>query len=129
MKQLLEIIFWIGLAVIFYVYIGYGLLLLVYTSFIKRKKSFSDYFPAVTLIVAAYNEEDFIEEKIKNSFQLDYSPDLLQFIFITDGSTDQTQEIVKKHPQIQLVHHPERRGKVSALNKAMLLVKTPVVVF
>ena len=130
MKQLLEIIFWMGLAVIFYAYIGYGLFLLIYTSFTKRKKYYSENnFPAVTLIVAAYNEEDFIEEKIKNSLQLDYPTHLLQFIFITDGSTDQTPAIVKNYPQITLMHQPERRGKVAALNRAMEFVKTPFVVF
>lgn len=85
--------------------------------------------PALTLIVAAYNEKEFIEAKIQNTLSLDYPADKLAIIFITDGSDDGTDWIVKKYPQIKCMHLAERRGKSAALNRAMETVTTPVAVF
>jgi cellulose synthase/poly-beta-1,6-N-acetylglucosamine synthase-like glycosyltransferase len=83
----------------------------------------------VTFMVAAYNEADFIRKKIENSLQLDYPGTSLQFIFITDGSTDDTNEIIRSYPQITLLYEPERRGKTAAINRAMAYVTTPFVIF
>ncbi len=83
----------------------------------------------VTLIVAAYNEEDIIEEKIKNCLSLSYPADLITFIFVTDGSDDDTASILKKYPRIIHLHQNERRGKLAAMNRAMQSVKTDIVIF
>ena len=87
------------------------------------------YEPEITLIVSAYNEEGFIEEKISNTFQLNYPKQKLKILFITDGSSDSTPDIIKKFPEIQLLHEPQRRGKVAAMNRAMKFVTTPYVIF
>src|SRR5574337_1961471 len=94
-----KIIFFLGVAVIFYSYVGYGLLLWTVVKvrdWIKRDRGsiIEDFLPPVTLVVAAYNEEDFITQKIENTLSLDYPSDCLQLIFITDGSTDNTPSIV-----------------------------------
>jgi cellulose synthase/poly-beta-1,6-N-acetylglucosamine synthase-like glycosyltransferase len=83
----------------------------------------------VTLIVAAYNEERIIAKKIQNTFQLDYPEELLDVIFITDGSTDGTATIVAQYPKIIHLHEPERKGKLAAMNRAMQHVKTDSVIF
>jgi cellulose synthase/poly-beta-1,6-N-acetylglucosamine synthase-like glycosyltransferase len=126
----MEAVFWIAVFILFYTYIGYGLLLLVITG-IKGKKSVIDtaYFPPVTLVVPAYNEADCIEKKIQNTLSLQYPDGLLSFLFITDGSKDDTAEIVRRYPQINLLHQPERNGKTAAINKAMQHILTPYVVF
>ncbi|MCX2473220.1 glycosyltransferase family 2 protein [Pedobacter sp. MC2016-05] len=85
--------------------------------------------PSCTLIVAAYNEEGFIEEKIKDTLKLSYPPDKLKLIFVTDGSTDRTPFIVSQSPQITLLHSAERNGKIAAVHRAMEHVKSSVVVF
>ena len=77
----------------------------------------------------AYNEEAVISEKIRNSLQLDYPAGQLHFVFITDGSTDGTSKIVSQYPQIRLLHQAARGGKSAAINRAMLEVRTPMVVF
>ncbi len=87
------------------------------------------YEPEVTLVVAAYNEADFIEKKIENSLSLDYPRGKLHWIFITDGSNDKTPELIRRHSGIQLLHLPERKGKVAAMNRAIKFVKTPYVIF
>ena len=92
----MQALFWISLFLFFYTYIGYGLLLLLYNAIRKKKKPVDDVLlPEVTLVVPAYNEEAVIEEKIRNSLLLAYPAHQLHFIFITDGSTDRTYEIIK----------------------------------
>ena len=88
-----------------------------------------DNLPTLTIVVAAYNEQDFIEQKIKNTLALDYPADKIQYIFVTDGSSDDTPNIVNKYPQIKLLHSPERRGKIAAMHRTMHEISTEIVVF
>jgi len=133
-------VFWICVGIIFYSYFGYGILLLIITRFKHliinllnsrkvEKTSKEDACPEVTLLVAAYNEEDIIEAKIENTLLLSYPPDKLNILFITDGSDDKTSEIIRRYPQIQILHQPARKGKTAALNRAMSYVTTPITIF
>lgn len=88
-----------------------------------------DEWPEITMLVAAYNEKDYIREKIQNSLHLDYPQDKLKFIFITDGSSDETPEIISAFSEIQLLHQPAREGKIAAVHRAMEYVKTDYVVY
>ncbi|HET7001826.1 MAG TPA: glycosyltransferase family 2 protein, partial [Puia sp.] len=89
----------------------------------------TDFEPDVTLVVAAYNEADCIERKLKNSLDLDYPAGKLRWIFITDGSTDDTADIIHRYSGVVLLHQNERKGKVAAINRAMKYVETPYVIF
>ncbi len=132
----LEIIFWILAFIVFYTYVGYGIVLFV---LVKLKRLFkknaavkipvTENLPEVSLIVAAYNEEDYIKSKIHNSLSLDYPKNKLHIIFVTDGSTDHTPEIVRQYPEITLLHENKRGGKIGAINRAMQYVTTPIVIF
>ncbi len=132
----LKILFWISLFIVFYSYFGYAILLYL---LVQLKKVFSsskaktvllqEFEPEVTLIVSAYNEQDFIEKKIRNTLALDYPTQKLKIIFITDGSSDNTPQIIAKFKEIQLLHQAERRGKLAAMNRAIQFVQTPVVIF
>jgi len=127
---LLKIIFFLGILITVYSYIGYGVILWILQKIKKRPSSQPTAFQLpVTLIVAAYNEEDFIEEKIKNTLALTYPENLLKVIFITDGSTDSTANIISKYPRLQALHSEGRKGKVAAMHRAMAFVQTPVVIF
>jgi len=86
-------------------------------------------FPGCTLVIAAYNEESIISEKIQNTLSLNYPEGKLEILFITDGSTDKTPETVKQYPDIKLMHQPERKGKVAALHRAVEQVKTEIIIF
>ncbi|HEY2348723.1 MAG TPA: glycosyltransferase, partial [Puia sp.] len=132
---MIKFLFFFSFLIILYSYIGYGLL--VYF-IIKLKRLFNrkeihkketDFEPEVTLVVAAYNEADCIEQKLINSLDLDYPAGRLRWIFITDGSTDSTPEIIRSHPEVLLLHQAERKGKVAAINRAMKFVETPYVIF
>jgi biofilm PGA synthesis N-glycosyltransferase PgaC len=126
--------FWISLFIIFYAFIGYGLLLFV---LIKIKRAIvgkpvlpeAINLPTCTLIVAAYNEEAFIEQKIQNTLELIYPDNKLKFIFVTDGSTDATADIVSKYPQIKHLHSDARLGKMAAVHRAKDAVDTDIIVF
>ncbi|WP_374949287.1 glycosyltransferase family 2 protein [Mucilaginibacter sp.] len=132
----MKIIFWISLFVAFYTFVGYGILLYI---IIKIKRSFrgkpvlpvvtDDELPTCTLVVAAYNEQDYMVNKIANCLQLKYPTGKLKFLFVTDGSDDRTAEIISQYPEVQLLHRPERAGKIAAIHRAMEFVTTEVAVF
>jgi len=126
----MQIIFWISLFLVFYTYVGYGLLLLLFNAFRMKKTEVNEQdFPEVTLLIPAYNEEKIIGQKIGNSLQLQYPSEKLSVLFITDGSTDKTPSIVAAHERIKLLHQPVRNGKSAAINRAMREVKTSIVAF
>ena len=128
------IFFWNCLFVVDYTFVGYGLLLYV---LIKIKRSFSRpknfktdaALPSVTVLVAAWNEEVTIIDKIKNTLQLDYPKELLQIIFITDGSTDHTPDLIYPYKEIILMHNADRHGKMAAIKRAMPHVEGEIIVF
>lgn len=124
------IIFWLSCFIIFYNYIGYALPVLIYNKLKKRKPSQEIIYPypSVSFIVAAYNEEEAIEQKILNSIGLNYPPDKIEFIFITDGSTDETPQIVSKYSSIILLHQQQRYGKSVALNRAIAKASNDIIV-
>jgi len=131
----IEILFWIFLLIVFYAYIGYGILLF---ALIRIRRMFGlrklqvpdpDYEPEVTLFIAAYNEKDFVDAKIKNSRELDYPAEKLLKVWVTDGSNDGTPYLLKQYKDVEVHHLKERNGKIGAMNRGMKLVKTPIVVF
>ncbi|HUX83722.1 MAG TPA: glycosyltransferase family 2 protein [Chitinophagaceae bacterium] len=131
--HLVPVLFWISVFLIFYSYLGYGILvtfLVTVKSLVSRPpKASGDRTPGVTLVVAAYNEEDSMPAKIRNCLELDYPPDQLRVLFITDGSTDGTPGLVRAEPGLILLHQAARLGKTAALNRAMQQVETDLVVF
>lgn len=115
-----------------YIYVGYPLVLCLLAKLFPRHHLIdSGIEPSVTLIISAYNEEKDIEEKLLNALSLDYPPEKLSIIVVSDGSSDRTDEIVCKFTDrgVILVRPPERRGKTSGLNLALTQVKSDIVVF
>ncbi len=132
---ILKIIFWILLFIIVYTYVGYGILLYLIIKirrFFKigeKPKPNPDYEPEVTLFIAAYNEKDYVDAKMKNSLELDYPKEKLNIIWVTDGSDDGTPDLVRKYPNTTVYHLDERNGKIGAMNRGMAFVKTPLIIF
>jgi len=129
-------VFWIGILVVLYTYVGYGIVIYLFSRFSpyrSRNQTHAalsgEQLPHITLLIAAYNEEQFIDDKIRNTLSLDYPAAKLDIVFVTDGSSDSTPDIVKKFPNLQLYHQPERRGKIHAVNRVMKYIKTPIVIF
>jgi len=128
---LFEYLFWISCFLVFHNYAGYALLVYILNALTKNRNAEvrKDFFPSVSFIVAAFNEEDCIEQKIVNSLNQEYPSDRIEFIFITDGSTDCTPEIIKKYNSIKLLHTPERKGKSAALNRAVRAANHEILLF
>ncbi|NVO19557.1 MAG: glycosyltransferase family 2 protein [Bacteroidetes bacterium] len=131
----LKIIFWLLLFIVFYAYVGYGLLLFIIIRF-RRMMGFGkamnmveNYEPEVTLFIAAYNEKDFVAEKIRNSKELDYPAEKLHMVWVTDGSDDGTPDEIRKFEGVTVHHLPQRNGKIGAMNRGMKFVESPIVVF
>ncbi|MFN2439223.1 MAG: glycosyltransferase family 2 protein [Chitinophagaceae bacterium] len=128
---MLSVIFWILLALIFYCYVGYALIISMIIPFKKKTNRGVPFkeLPEITLVIACYNEEKVLAAKMENTSELNYPAEKLFVIVVTDGSTDNSLAILSNYKNIQVIHEAERKGKVAALNRAMLFVKTPFVVF
>ena len=87
------------------------------------------YEPDVCLFVTAFNEKDYVKQKVENSFSLDYPKEKIQYLWITDGSDDGTPELLTKYDNLEVHHLPERRGKMHAMNRGVKFVKAPVIIF
>ena len=118
---------------VFYNYAGYAILVYLVNKLGKKRPPGSPIrdsdLPAVSFIVAAYNEESCIREKVINSLAQTYPPEKIEFIFVTDGSTDNSPAVVSQYPSVKLLHETQRRGKTAAMNRAVTAAKGDVVIF
>lgn len=133
----LKTIFWICTFLVFYTYLGYGMLLWV---LVKLKRivmgkpkeralpTDDDELPDVTFLVCAYNEQDVVDMKMKDIYQLDYPKNKLHIAWVTDGSSDNTNSYLKTYPDVDIIFTPERKGKTAALNHGLSLVKSDITV-
>ncbi|HEY0604208.1 MAG TPA: glycosyltransferase family 2 protein [Herpetosiphonaceae bacterium] len=123
--------FWLCVGTIVYTYAGYPLLLTLVARLRPKPKPYPQITPKLTLLIAAYNEQDVIAGKLENSLTLDYPREQLQILVAADGSDDRTPEIVREYADrgVELSYSPERRGKMAAINRAMHQVRGEIVVF
>jgi cellulose synthase/poly-beta-1,6-N-acetylglucosamine synthase-like glycosyltransferase len=129
---MLELIFWLCAALVVYVYAGYPLLLKLVHSLVGRAPvRGSALEPPLTLVISAFNEEASIREKLDNTLQLDYPPERLQVLVVSDASDDRTDDIVREYATrgVTLLRMPERGGKTVGLNAALREASGQVVVF
>ena len=132
-----KLFFWLCLGLVFYTYIGYGMVLyaLLWLKRLVVSRKTEPVLPAdaelplVTLMICAYNEEDIVAEKMQNIRQIDYPQDKLCVMWVTDGSTDGSNTVLRQYPEVTLVYSPERRGKAAAMQHGLQVNKAPYVVF
>lgn len=132
--EVTTVLFWLCAALVFYTYIGYGIVLYL---LLKVKRLFvhgehvtprDEALPDITVLVCAYNEEDVVEMKMSNIRSFDYPKDKLHTVWCTDGSDDGTNTLLGRYPEVRVLYEPERRGKTAAMNRAMSLIETDIVV-
>lgn len=120
---MLPFVFWFSLFCIFYAYLGYHLLLSVLSLMKQRPVAAEDMQPRVSLLLAVFNEEDSLEQKLRNCLELDYPKHLLEIVIVSDGSTDRTNAILKdwarNHPRIKVHALEANIGKTSCLNHVL----------
>ena len=125
------VLFWVSLLTVAYAYVGYPLAIALLARWRRRPVEKADITPTVTLLVAAYNEEHCISDKIENTLSLDYPSRKLDLVVVADGSTDRTAAIVRSYAAegVRLLYQPERRGKPAAVIRAFPHTRGEVVVF
>ncbi|MDD4420023.1 MAG: glycosyltransferase family 2 protein [Bacteroidales bacterium] len=137
----MRIIFWILVFIVFYTYIGYGILVWLLVKIKEHGKSHDSLsshsmdIPEVTILIAAYNEEAVAADKMDNCMALDYPADKLNVLWATDGCTDNTVPLLTKYindhklQNVKIQAFDERKGKGATLRRGIEHVKTPIVVF
>ena len=131
LREIAQIIFGISLAVLFYVYIGYPLLVYMLSILRPLEIKKSAFLPSVTVLITAYNEELDIRAKLENTLQIDYPKDKLEILVASDCSSDKTDEIVKEFSNegVKLHRQAERFGKTAAQNTAIKKASGEIVLF
>ncbi len=134
MDHILKFILFISILLILYNHILYPLIIIILSK-IKSKPCELVYdessYPTVSFIIAAFNEENVIKDKIENTLSLYYPKDKLDIIVISDGSDDETVNIVLSYKDCGVIslHDPVRAGKTSALNRAVENANGDILVF
>lgn len=123
-------LFWLFISTVLYTYFGYPALLTLLARTRPKPKPYPQLTPTVTLLIAAYNEEAVIAQKVENSLALDYPAEKLQILVANDGSNDKTAHIVRQYASrgIELNSYSIRQGKIAAINQAMPLARGEIVV-
>jgi glycosyltransferase involved in cell wall biosynthesis len=133
------IAFWLAAGIVIYVYAAYPLVLLALRGLLRRpvRRAVSTgdsgrAWPTVSLLVAAYNEAEVIEAKVRNAMALDYPPDRAEIVVASDGSGDATAAIVRRlaaDPRVRLFDYPANRGKLHVLNDTIPHLNGEIVAF
>ncbi|HJW90704.1 MAG TPA: glycosyltransferase family 2 protein [Anaerolineales bacterium] len=128
---ILPLIFWFCSLLSAYTYLGYPALLWLLARLRPRRAFPLAGTPKVSLLIAAYNEQEVIAEKLENSLALDYPRERLQILVAADGSDDRTPEIIRSYAGrgVELSFQPARRGKTAALNRALAAVRGEILIF
>jgi cellulose synthase/poly-beta-1,6-N-acetylglucosamine synthase-like glycosyltransferase len=139
-------VFWISCGIILYAYILYPIILFLIYAFVQLRRDVvylwgrrdrraavlpGENLPSVSLVVAAYNEGTRLAEKLVNIQALDYPRDRFEVIFVSDGSTDRTNEILQSTAagDIRCIFLEKRGGKARALNYAVADARHDILVF
>jgi cellulose synthase/poly-beta-1,6-N-acetylglucosamine synthase-like glycosyltransferase len=124
------VIFWSSAGALAYVYLLYPALLALVRPYAQRTVAKADVQPKVCLFVPAHNEAPVLEAKLCNALGLDYPVEQLDIVVASDGSTDATNEIVRRFgPRVRLLEFSPRRGKMTVINEGLRAIGSDIVVF
>ncbi len=143
MVTVLSIVLWTSLAGVLYSYVGYPLLVFIISRIVRRGVSNAERrvcgsgelaeteLPTVTVLIAAFNAGEHIRERIQNLLACDYPPERLQILIASDGSTDDTERLVRElnRANVSVIPFQQRRGKAGTLVAAVEYVTSQVIVF
>jgi len=126
-----EVVFWASVGMLMYVYLGYPTLLALVAPFYRRPNKQPGYYPTISVLIAAYNEEAHIGQKLAETLALDYPFDKMEILVVSDGSADRTDEIVNscQDPRVKLLRIDARKGKTNAQNEGVKQCRGEVIVF
>lgn len=124
-------VFLICLFLMIYHIVLYPVLILCLSK-LKKQKLYNDqldHYPSITVVCAAYNEEEHIRHKIESFLKLNYPKNKIKMIVISDDSTDKTNEIVREYSDrhVELIIQKPRKGKQSAHNMILPFLESDYV--
>lgn len=130
MMDVFTVIFWLSIFGVFWAYFGYWLMLKAVSVIHTRGVKKEDFYPQISLVITAYNEERRIAEKIENTLALDYPKDKLEIIVVSDASADRTDEIVDSFAGqgVQLLRIPERHGKHYGQGRGIRMARSDIII-
>lgn len=133
---ILQVFFWLAVAVPLYAYFGYPLTLFLLGFLLHRAIRKKPITPRLSLLIPAYNESSNIEKKIKNSLALDYPPELFEIVVACDGSKDDTPQLAARmaaspeaNGRVRVLDYPVNMGKIMVLNTAVKELSGDIIVF
>jgi cellulose synthase/poly-beta-1,6-N-acetylglucosamine synthase-like glycosyltransferase len=145
MALILKVVYWVCISTIVYNYAGYPLILLLLSilyqaksdlSFLLRRKSrrpgpTETSWPSVAILISAFNEEAIIEAKVRNSLEIEYVPDRLEFLIGLDSPTDGTAGLLDRmqFPHLKVFPFSERRGKLAVISELARNTSAEILVF
>jgi cellulose synthase/poly-beta-1,6-N-acetylglucosamine synthase-like glycosyltransferase len=123
--------FWFAFACIIYIYAGYPVFLFLVSRLFPRRDARSTHLPNLSILIAAYNEEAGIAKKINSTLALDYPREKIEILILSDGSTDNTDQIVQSipDPRVRLIRVEGRKGKTRAQNEGVEHAGGEVLIF
>ena len=130
--SLIALLFWLFVAIPFYAYVGYPIVLSLMCAVFKRPVRKQKFEPFITLLIPAYNEAEHIAGKIRDSLELEYPPEKLEILVACDGSRDDTPSIAQAMAdgqRVRVLNFPKNRGKILTLNDGVRESRGEVVVF
>jgi len=124
-------IFYIAFFLIFYIFLGYPIIISVLSYIFPKRITRQSYLPSVSVLLSVYNEEERIERRIENLLNLDYPLEKIDFLIGSDGSVDNTNAILRnfKNKRVRTFIFPNRKGKPSVLNALAKEARGDILVF
>jgi cellulose synthase/poly-beta-1,6-N-acetylglucosamine synthase-like glycosyltransferase len=126
-----QLLFWLSLGILVYVFVGFVLLLVVLSFFRRKTPREQDLYPSVSVIICAYNEEKHIKGKIFNCLELDYPGDRIEIVVVSDGSTDNTDTLLAtiQNRAVKTCRAPKQQGKTACQNLAVGMATNDLLFF
>ena len=128
----MTIVFWAGVFVIGYAYLGYALLLFLLAAQGSRSVRTAKYAGSVSVVLVVHNEVAVLDRKLKNLMALRYPSERFEIVIVSDGSTDDTNELLveyAEHPKVRVIVEPTQKGKAAGLNHALEVASGGIIIF
>jgi cellulose synthase/poly-beta-1,6-N-acetylglucosamine synthase-like glycosyltransferase len=126
-----QVVFWVCITLMGYAYVGYPVLVYLSSMIFPKPVKSGEIEPSVTVLITAYNEENAIREKLENTLAIEYPREKFQIIVASDGSTDDTDDIVREFAErgVKLVRKEGRAGKTATQNLAVEHATGDIILF
>jgi len=129
----MKYLFWAGMVTVLYTYVGYPACLWLRSRVRPKPVKRAPCFPSVSVVMVVRNEEKILQHKLANLAALSYPADRIEFIVVSDGSRDSTEQILQRHAlqdeRLRVIACAESRGKAAGLNDGISRARGEIILF